>query len=162
MKSHPRFGPLMAAALALLGLAAITDVVSAQEKKPNILCIWGDDIGTWNISHNNRGMMGYKTPNIDRIAKEGVFPTRFQYVEQLHKLGANIQLSGESAIIKGVPKLIGAPVSPTDLRAAAAMVIAGLMAEGQTTIHNLEYLDRGYEDFIEKLKSLKAVIERGK
>ena len=83
---------------------------------------------------------------------EGVFPTRFQYVEQLHKLGANIQLSGESAIIKGVPKLIGAPVSPTDLRAAAAMVIAGLMAEGQTTIHNLEYLDRGYEDFIEKLK----------
>jgi len=93
---------------------------------------------------------------------EGVFPTRFQYVEQLHKLGANIQLSGESAIIKGVPKLIGAPVSPTDLRAAAAMVIAGLMAEGQTTIHNLEYLDRGYEDFIEKLKSLKAVIERGK
>ncbi len=93
---------------------------------------------------------------------EGVFPTRFQYVEQLHKLGANIQLSGESAIIKGVPKLIGAPVSPTDLRAAAAMVIAGLMAEGQTTIHNLEYLDRGYEAFIEKLKSLKAVIERGK
>jgi UDP-N-acetylglucosamine 1-carboxyvinyltransferase len=93
---------------------------------------------------------------------EGVFPTRFQYVEQLHKLGANIQLSGESAIIKGVPKLIGAPVSPTDLRAAAAMVIAGLIAEGQTTIFNLEYLDRGYEAFIEKLKSLKAVIERGK
>ncbi len=93
---------------------------------------------------------------------EGVFPTRFQYVEQLQKLGANIQLSGESAIIKGVPKLIGAPVLPTDLRAAAAMVIAGLMAEGQTTIYNLEYLDRGYEDFIKKLQSLKAVIERGK
>jgi len=49
----------------------ITSVVSAQEK-PNILIIWGDDIGTWNISHNNRGMMGYKTPNIDRIAREGV------------------------------------------------------------------------------------------
>lgn len=93
---------------------------------------------------------------------EGVFPTRFQYVEQLHQLGANIQLSGESAIIKGVPKLIGAPVSPTDLRAAAAMVIAGLMAEGQTIIYNLEYLDRGYENLIAKLQSLNAVIERGK
>jgi UDP-N-acetylglucosamine 1-carboxyvinyltransferase len=91
---------------------------------------------------------------------EGVFPTRFQYAEQLQKLGANIQLSGESAIIKGVTKLIGAPVQPTDLRAAAAMVIAGLIAEGQTTVYNLEYLDRGYENLITKLKSLNALIER--
>ncbi len=50
-------------------------------KKPNILCIWGDDIGTWNISHNNRGMMGYKTPNIDRIAREGVAFTDY-YAQQ--------------------------------------------------------------------------------
>lgn len=91
---------------------------------------------------------------------EGVFATRFQYAEQLQKLGANIQLSGESAIIKGVVKLIGAPVQPTDLRAAAAMVIAGLMADGQTTVYNLEYLDRGYENLINKLKSLNALIER--
>jgi len=91
---------------------------------------------------------------------EGVFPTRFQYAEQLQKLGANIQLSGESAIIKGVTKLIGAPVQPTDLRAAAAMVIAGLIADGQTTVYNLEYLDRGYENLINKLKSLNALIER--
>jgi hypothetical protein len=55
-----------------LPLAVISGVAIAQTKQPNILVIWGDDIGTWNISHNNRGMMGYKTPNIDRIAREGV------------------------------------------------------------------------------------------
>lgn len=56
--------------LALGMFAANANIVSAQQKKPNILVIWGDDIGTWNISHNNRGMMGFKTPNIDRIARE--------------------------------------------------------------------------------------------
>jgi arylsulfatase len=55
-----------------LALAVSTGAASAQAKKPNILVLWGDDIGTWNISHNNRGMMGYKTPNIDRIAREGI------------------------------------------------------------------------------------------
>ncbi|MCX7429514.1 MAG: sulfatase-like hydrolase/transferase, partial [Planctomycetia bacterium] len=77
-------------ALALLTVGAVLGVTlgcstaSAQQpagKKPNILVIWGDDIGTWNISHNNRGMMGYKTPNIDRIAKEGVGFTDY-YAQQ--------------------------------------------------------------------------------
>ena len=68
-----RFGAmlLLAAGVAFAG-ATPASGQPADGKKPNILCIWGDDIGTWNISHNNRGMMGYKTPNIDRIAKEGV------------------------------------------------------------------------------------------
>ena len=60
------------ATLSVALLAFATTVLHAQGKKPNILVIWGDDIGTWNISHNNRGMMGYMTPNIDRIAREGV------------------------------------------------------------------------------------------
>ena len=66
----PNYGlSLLTAGAALFGAIA---PAQAADKKPNILVIWGDDIGTWNISHNNRGMMGYKTPNIDRIAKEGV------------------------------------------------------------------------------------------
>jgi hypothetical protein len=65
MKPH---ATLLAALCGLLGLCSAQAAVS----QPNILVIWGDDIGTWNISHNNRGMMGYQTPNIDRIAKEGV------------------------------------------------------------------------------------------
>ena len=59
-------------------------MVAGCAKKPNILVIWGDDIGTWNISHNSRGMMGYKTPNIDRIAKEGVAFTDYYAPAELH------------------------------------------------------------------------------
>ena len=65
----------IALALLAMGVALGCSTVSAQQpaaKKPNILVIWGDDIGTWNISHNSRGMMGYRTPNIDRIAREGI------------------------------------------------------------------------------------------
>ena len=61
---------LWLAAVATIATASVS--VAEQQKQPNILVIWGDDIGTWNISHNNRGMMGYSTPNIDRIAREGV------------------------------------------------------------------------------------------
>ena len=66
--------------IALLGLSVGTNALAATQK-PNILVIWGDDIGTWNISHNNRGMMGYQTPNIDRIASEGVAFTDY-YAQQ--------------------------------------------------------------------------------
>ena len=64
----------------LAGLSA-----HAADKKPNIVVIWGDDIGTWNISHNNRGMMGYRTPNIDRIAREGVAFTDYYAPAELHR-----------------------------------------------------------------------------
>ena len=66
----PRLGPLMMAALALVAVVTACDVASAQQKKPNILVIWGDDVGWFNISAYNHGMMGYKTPNIDRLARE--------------------------------------------------------------------------------------------
>lgn len=91
---------------------------------------------------------------------EGIFDTRFQYVEQLIQLGAQIKVVGRTAIITGTHKLVGAPVRATDLRAAASLIIAGLMAEGETTVYNLEYIDRGYEGFVEKLAELGADIKR--
>ncbi len=76
-------------------------------KKPNILVIWGDDIGTWNISHNNRGMMGYKTPNIDRIAKEGVGFTDY-YGQQSCTAGRAAFISGSVPVRTGMTK-VGMP-----------------------------------------------------
>jgi arylsulfatase len=70
-----RLGPLLLAALTLLGVAVNADAASAQPKKPNILVIWGDDVGVHNISAYNHGIMGYRTPNIDRIAREGAMFT---------------------------------------------------------------------------------------
>lgn len=93
---------------------------------------------------------------------EGVWDSRFQYVEQLLQMGATIRVEGRTAIITGVNKLIGAPIKAMDLRAAAALMIAGLAADGATTIYNLEYLDRGYEGFIQKLEELGADIQREK
>jgi UDP-N-acetylglucosamine 1-carboxyvinyltransferase len=93
---------------------------------------------------------------------EGVWDNRFQYVEQLLQMGATIRVEGRTAIITGVNKLIGAPIKAMDLRAAAALMIAGLAADGATTIYNLEYLDRGYEGFIQKLEELGADIQREK
>jgi arylsulfatase len=98
-----------AALLTLLvgALLALPGLVQAQTKKPNILVIWGDDIGTWNISHNNRGMMGYKTPNIDRIAKEGVAFTDY-YAQQSCTAGRAAFLSGSVPVRSGMTK-VGLP-----------------------------------------------------
>ena len=94
------------------------------------------------------------------IVTENVWDNRFQYINQLARMGAQITVDGRVAIIEGVEKLKGAPVSSTDLRAGAAMVIAGLMADGVTEVFNLKYIDRGYEDFVQKLKGLGAQITR--
>lgn len=91
---------------------------------------------------------------------EGIFDNRFQYVDQLLQMGAQIRVEGRTALITGVSKLIGAPIRAMDLRAAASLILAGLSAEGTTTVHNLEYLDRGYEGFVQKLEELGANIER--
>lgn len=94
---------------------------------------------------------------------EGVWDTRrFQYVEQLQRMQGDIRIEGSTAIISGGKKLIGAPVRASDLRAAASLIIAGLIAEGVTSIYNLEYLDRGYENFVEKIQTLGANIKRVK
>ena len=93
--------------LPLLALLAMLDTATAQEKKPNILVIWGDDIGTWNISHNNRGMMGYSTPNIDRIAKEGVSFTDY-YAQQSCTAGRAAFIGGTVPLRTGMTK-VGLP-----------------------------------------------------
>jgi len=93
--------------LALVALAAVPMLASAQASKPNILVIWGDDIGTWNISHNNRGMMGYRTPNIDRIAAEGVAFTDY-YAQQSCTAGRAAFISGSVPVRSGMTK-VGMP-----------------------------------------------------
>ena len=94
------------------------------------------------------------------IVTEGVWDNRFRYVEQLIGMGAQIQVDGKMAVITGVEKLTPAPVKAVDLRAGAAMIIAGLMAEGITEVENTIYIDRGYENLAEKFASLGADIKR--
>ena len=91
---------------------------------------------------------------------ESIFENRFKYADELARMGANIKVEGNSAIIDGVRKLTGARVSAPDLRAGAALVIAGLAAEGVTVVDDIVYIQRGYENFEEKLRSLGAEIER--
>ena len=94
------------------------------------------------------------------IVTESIFENRFKYVDELARMGANIKVEGNTAIISGVEKLTGARVSAPDLRAGAALVIAGLAAEGITVVDDIVYIQRGYECFDEKLRSLGAEIER--
>ena len=94
------------------------------------------------------------------IVTESIFENRFKYADELSRMGANIKVEGNSAIIDGVRKLTGARVSASDLRAGAALVIAGLAAEGVTVVDDIVYIQRGYENFEEKLRSLGAEIER--
>lgn len=94
------------------------------------------------------------------IVTETIFESRFKYVDELCRMGASIKVEGNTAIIDGVEKLTGAIVNAPDLRAGAALVIAGLVAEGFTTIEQIEYIERGYENFKEKMQNLGAVITR--
>lgn len=91
---------------------------------------------------------------------EGVWDSRFQYTEELKKLGASIKVEGKTAIIEGVEKLNGCPVVASDLRAGAALILAGIAAEGITEIQGIEHIDRGYEKIEEKFKLLGADIQR--
>ena len=94
------------------------------------------------------------------IVTENVWDNRFKYAAELNRMGASISVDGRIATIEGCPYLTGAPVSATDLRAGAALVIAGLMAQGVTEIYNLKYIERGYEKFENKLRQLGAQITR--
>ena len=91
---------------------------------------------------------------------ETVFENRFMHVQEIARMGGNITLKGNTAVIEGIKKLKGAPVMATDLRASASLVLAGLVAEGATTIDRIYHIDRGYERIEEKLKMLGADIER--
>ena len=95
------------------------------------------------------------------IVTEGVWEGgRFKYIDELKRMGANISVDGKMAVIEGVPKLTGARVRATDLRAGAALVIAGLCAEGVTEIENIEFIERGYECIVEKLRGVGADIQK--
>ncbi len=94
------------------------------------------------------------------IVTESIFENRFKYVDELAKMGANIKVEGNTAIIDGVTKYTGARISAPDLRAGAALVIAGLAAEGITVVDDIYYVERGYEDFDIKLQGLGAQIEK--
>ncbi len=93
------------------------------------------------------------------IVTESIFENRFKYVDELTRMGANIKVEGNIAIINGVPKYTGASISAPDLRAGAALVLAALAAEGYSTVDDIRYIERGYEDFHLKLQSLGAQIE---
>lgn len=93
-------------------------------------------------------------------AREGVWDDRFRYVSELRRMGANIRVEGKLAIVNGVPNLMGTTVKAVDLRAGAAMIIAGLMADGTTEITGIHHIDRGYENFESKFVKLGADIHR--
>lgn len=94
------------------------------------------------------------------IINETIWDSRFQYTAELNKMGAQITAQGKTAIFQGVEQLNGAPVYSSDLRAGAALIIAGISAKGITEIYNLNHIDRGYEDIEEKFNNLGAKIQR--
>jgi UDP-N-acetylglucosamine 1-carboxyvinyltransferase len=94
------------------------------------------------------------------VITERVYPSRFMHVPELLRMGAHISIEGSSAIIRGTKRLTGAPVMASDLRASAALILAGLAAEGATWVQRIYHLDRGYETFEKKLQNLGAKVER--
>jgi UDP-N-acetylglucosamine 1-carboxyvinyltransferase len=91
---------------------------------------------------------------------ETVFENRFMHVQELQRMGADIEVEGNTAIVRGVEKLTGAPIMATDLRASASLILAGLVAEGETEVQRIYHIDRGYELIEEKLSALGAKIRR--
>jgi UDP-N-acetylglucosamine 1-carboxyvinyltransferase len=94
------------------------------------------------------------------VINETIFENRFMHVNELLRLGADIRVDGHTAVVRGVDHLSGAPVMATDLRASASLILAGLVAQGETTIDRIYHLDRGYENIEEKLSGLGATIRR--
>jgi UDP-N-acetylglucosamine 1-carboxyvinyltransferase len=92
--------------------------------------------------------------------EETIFENRFMHVQELVRMGADIKLKGRIAMVRGVPKLVGAPVMASDLRASASLVLAGLAAEGATEVQRIYHLDRGYESIEAKLGDVGAAIRR--
>jgi arylsulfatase len=149
----------------LVGMAfAIGPAAAAEQKKPNILVIWGDDIGTWNISHNNRGMMGYRTPNIDRIAKEGVAFTDY-YGQQSCTAGRAAFINGSVPVRTGMTK-VGVPAAKegwqkTDVTMATVMKSQGYVT-GQFGKNHQGDRDEhlptmhGFDEFLGNLYHLNA------
>ncbi len=102
------------------------------------------------------------TANGTSMITENIFESRFKHIREIRRMGADITIEGSVAVVNGVEKLTGASVRVTDLRAGAALIVAGLMADGITEINNIKYIDRGYDHIEDKLKSLGANIVREK
>ena len=100
------------------------------------------------------------TANGTSIINESIWESRFQYTEELNKMGAKITAQGKTAIFEGVDELFGAPVYSSDLRAGAALIIAGVSANGVTEVYNLNHIDRGYEHIEDKFRKIGANIKR--
>jgi UDP-N-acetylglucosamine 1-carboxyvinyltransferase len=94
------------------------------------------------------------------VATENLYPGRFRYVDELVKLGANVRIEGHHAVVRGVDSLVGTQVSAPDIRAGAALVVAGLVAVGETRIDNVHHIDRGYDDLVGRLAQLGADVTR--
>jgi UDP-N-acetylglucosamine 1-carboxyvinyltransferase len=94
------------------------------------------------------------------IVTENLFEARFRFVHELARLGADVRTDGHHALVRGRALLSGAPVEATDIRAGASLVLAGLVAEGVTTVHEVHHIDRGYAGFVEQLQALGADVER--
>jgi UDP-N-acetylglucosamine 1-carboxyvinyltransferase len=94
------------------------------------------------------------------VVTENVYERRFRYINELQRMGADIKQDGRTAIVKGVERLTGAPVTATDLRAGAALIVAALGADGDSEISGVEHVDRGYECLVGKLRTLGAEIVR--
>lgn len=138
----------------------------------------GDEIRVWSDERTTKGNIktlpypGFPTDMQPQVAvllsvsdgtsylTEGVFDSRFQYTEELKKMGAKIRVEGKTACIEGVETLNGCQVTATDLRAGAALIIAGICADGETELYGIEHVERGYEKIAEKFNSLGAKIER--
>src|SRR5438552_6609923 len=126
MKTKPTIAALIAVTLVVSAASSF-----AQAKKPNILIIWGDDIGYWNVSAYNQGMMGYKTPNIDRIAKEGALFTDW-YGQQSCTAGRSCFITGQSGFRTGLLK-VGLPGAKEGLQARDVTIAELLKAQGYMT-----------------------------
>tara|TARA_B100000470_G_C19595344_1_gene304115 strand:- start:142 stop:615 length:474 start_codon:yes stop_codon:yes gene_type:complete len=94
------------------------------------------------------------------MVTENIFAGRFRYIDELVRMGAEIRAEGRHAVVRGVERLSGAPVRAHDIRAGAALVVAGLVAEGETVISDAHHVDRGYEDLAGKLASVGALVTR--
>jgi UDP-N-acetylglucosamine 1-carboxyvinyltransferase len=94
------------------------------------------------------------------IVTENVYDGRFQFVDELARMGADVRTEGRHAIVRGVDRLSGAPVQASDVRAGAALVLAGLVADGETIVHNGEHIERGYPDLAGSLRALGADVQR--
>lgn len=177
-------GTYMAACAAAGGEVKVTNVIprhlesiTAKLREMGVTVIEGEDCVTVKSSGRLRRINvktmpypGFPTDMQPQIAtalclasgtsvvNEGIYDNRYKYVNELRKMGAQIQVDGRTAVIEGVAGLTGAPVAACDLRAGAAMVIAGLCAAGETQVEDIHYIERGYENFVGKLRTLGADI----